>query len=411
MIKGLKIKFTILVSAITLIIMTVLVSTINVINYDRIIRNADEILSIISENGGSFPEVLPDVEGGEQSIILPNISPELPYESRYFIVAFDEKGNLLLVDTRNIAAINGYDAYALAREALQKDSDVGFIGEYRYMLKVSEEGHRTYTFLSCERLLSASRNFLLTSIVTSILIYAAVVTVSAYFAERIVRPIVDSYEKQKRFITDAGHELKTPLTVISANVDILKMEIGDNECLDDIRQQTSRLTTLTNDLVYLARMEERPEELIEIPISDIVEETAIPYKNLAKASGKEMRLNIAPMLSLRANSKSVQQLVAILLDNAIKYSSDGGEIEFSLQKTSRGVIISAINTVDEALDKNSLSRIFDRFYRHDPSRSSRVTGNGIGLSIAIAVAKNHSGRMDARMISDNKIEIIATLNN
>ena len=102
---------------------------------------------------------------------------------------------------------------------------------------------------------------------------------------------------------------------------------------------------------------------------------------------------------------------AMLLDNAIKYSSDGSEIEFSLQKTSRGVIISAINTVDEALDKNSLSRIFDRFYRHDPSRSSRVTGNGIGLSIAIAVAKNHSGRMDARMISDNKIEIIATLNN
>ena len=411
MIKGLKRKFTVLVSVITLVIMAVLVVSINVINYDRIIRNSDEILSIISENGGSFPEVLPDVEGGEESLILPDISPELPYESRYFIVAFDEKGNLLLVDTRNIAAIDGYDAYALAREALKKDNRVGFLGEYRYMLKVTEDGHRTYTFLSCERLLTAHKNFLFTSIFTCVLIYVAVVIVSAYFAERIVRPIAESYEKQKRFITDAGHELKTPLTVISANVDILKMEIGENECLDDITQQTSRLTTLTNDLVYLAKMEERADEMIEIPISDIVEETAIPYKNLAKAGGKQLSLNITPMLSLRANSKAIQQLVAILLDNAIKYSSDGGEISFSLTKTARGVMMSAVNTVDEALDKNSLSHIFDRFYRHDPSRSSRVSGNGIGLSIAIAVAKNHSGRMDARMIGDRKIEISATLNN
>ena len=154
-----------------------------------------------------------------------------------------------------------------------------------------------------------------------------------FFSGKIVRPVAESHEKQKRFITDAGHEIKTPLTIIKADVDILEMELGENEWLSDIQKQANRLTSLTNDLVYLSRMEETNNsiQMIEFPLSDVVSETASSFQALAQTQGKLFQCNIQPMISFTGNEKALQQLTNILLDNALKYSPTGGTVSITLK--------------------------------------------------------------------------------
>lgn len=177
--------------------------------------------------------------------------------------------------------------------------------------------------------------------------------------------MVESYEKQKRFITDAGHEIKTPLAIISADVDVLEMEYGENEWLEGIQTQVKRLASLTNDLVYLSRMEETEEKLqmIEFPFSDVVSETAQSFQGIAQATGKQFQCSVVPMLSLNGNEKAIRQLVSILLDNAMKYSPEGGKVALSAEKQGRYIHLSVWNTTVFPVEKQNLSHIFERFYR------------------------------------------------
>ncbi|MFQ9800920.1 MAG: sensor histidine kinase [Clostridia bacterium] len=186
--------------------------------------------------------------------------------------------------------------------------------------------------------------------------------------------MAESYEKQKQFITDAGHEIKTPLTIIKADTDVLEMDFGENEWLSDIRKQTVRLTSLTNDLVYLSRMEEAGDSMamIEFPFSDVVGEAAASFQALAQTQGKEFQCDIQPMLSLNGNEKAIQQLVGILLDNALKYSPKNGMVSLKVWKQNRAVYLSVLNTTESPVQKDKLDLLFERFYRTDTSRNSQT---------------------------------------
>jgi signal transduction histidine kinase len=210
--------------------------------------------------------------------------------------------------------------------------------------------------------------------------------------------MAESYEKQKRFITDAGHELKTPLTVINANTDILEMEIGEkNESLEDIRQQIRRLTKLTNDLVLLARMEEAEGKLqkLPLPLSELTAEAVHPFRALAQAQHKHLTCHIAPMVTVSGCAKDVTQLVTILMDNALKYTPEGGSVTVDLEVTGKNARLSLVNTTGETLSQGDLEHLFDRFYRPDASRNSATGGHGIGLSVAKAIVHNHGGKIRA----------------
>ena len=212
---------------------------------------------------------------------------------------------------------------------------------------------------------------------------------------RVIRPVCAAYEKQKRFITDAGHELKTPLTIIDADAALLAMEYGKNEWLDDICIQAKRLSTLTNDLIYLSCMEETGKmELIELPISDLVSETASSFQALAVTQNKTFILDIQPMLTCCGNDKGIRQLISILLDNALKYSGDRGAIRLQLEKRGCFISLTVSNSAD-SISEETVSSMFDRFYRADPSRNSSIHGYGIGLSIARAVVNAHRGKISA----------------
>ena len=246
--------------------------------------------------------------------------------------------------------------------------------------------------------MDAFRSFLFASIAISLLGYIVVLLLIAFFSDRIVRPIAESYEKQKRFITDAGHELKTPLTIISADVDVLAMDLGENEGLEDIQKQTKRLTALTNELVFLSRLEEAdsPLSLVEFPFSEAVSEAASSFQALAQTQNKDFQCHIQPMLSLKGDERAIQQLVNILLDNALKYSPEGGVVRLRAEKQNKTLLLSVGNTTEEPLSKEQLPLLFERFYRTDPSRSAQTGGYGIGLSVAKAIAEAHNGKIQAR---------------
>lgn len=165
----------------------------------------------------------------------------------------------------------------------------------------------------------------------------AVFLLLVFFSGRIVKPVSESYEKQKRFITDAGHEIKTPLTIIDADAELVKLECGESEWLDDIKKQTKRLTALTNDLIYLARMEEGQKNAvrIEFPLSDVVDETAESFRARAINENKQLEINIQPGLAYIGDEKAVRQLVSILVDNAVKYADSEGKIKVRFNKRSR----------------------------------------------------------------------------
>ena len=267
------------------------------------------------------------------------------------------------------------------------------------------------TFLDCGREFSSFRSFLLISACMALAGYGAFFFVILFFSKRLLRPITESYEKQRQFITNAGHEIKTPLAIINADVDVLTMEYGENEWLEGIQAQVKRLTGLTNDLVYLSRMEETEEKLqmIEFPFSDVVSETAQAFQGIVQATGKQFQCRVEPMLSLNGNEKSIRQLVNILLDNAMKYSSEGGKVALSAERQGRYIQLSVWNTTIVPVEKQNLSHIFERFYRLDSSRSTQTGGYGIGLSVAKAIASAHNGKISAATQDGHSLQILVQL--
>ena len=266
-------------------------------------------------------------------------------------------------------------------------------------------------FLDCGRSLSSFRATLLASAALALLGLLAVLVLLLILSSRIVRPMAESYEKQKQFITDAGHELKTPMTVISADVDLAEMECGENQWLTDIRRQAERLTCLTNDLIYLSRMEEEQPALqrIEFPLSDLAEEMAQSFQAVARSQEKELALSIHPMLSCTGDEKAIRQLLSILLDNALKYSPAGGSLALRLEKQGRSALLTVSNTTTQPVEQDKLPHLFDRFYRSDQSRNSQTGGYGLGLSIARSIVLAHKGRIRAESSDGLSLSVVVSL--
>ena len=349
-------------------------------------------LALLQENGGRFPQKGDGPPPGSREHM--DISPELPYESRYFSVLLSASGGIITVDTGKIAAVDTESAIAFAKSVWEDGKERGFLRNYRFIQYQDGEEIRVI-FLDCGRNLSTFRSFLLASLGICALGLLAVLGLILLFSRWMVRPVSESYEKQKRFITDAGHEIKTPITIIGADAQVLEMELGENEWLRDIQLQTKRLSALTNELIQLSRMEEQYRlQMIEFPFSDLVTETAQSFQALAVTQDKEFTAQIQPMISLYGDESALRQLVTILLDNALKYAPAQGKIHLSLQKQGKSVRLAVENTV-EALPAQNLEHLFDRFYRGDQSRSSQTGGYGLGLSIAKAIVDAHKGKIRA----------------
>lgn len=323
------------------------------------------------------------------------MSPEAPYETRFFTVSLDENGKVIATDTGFIAAVEPADAAEFAKNVWDSGSVRGYIDNYRY-LWVDKDGGSLVVFLDCNRDLSAYRSFVLTAAAVSAGSLLAVFLLVMVFSKAAIAPVAESYKKQKQFITDASHELKTPVTIISANNEVIELENGSSQWTDSIRNQVERLTVLTGNLVALSRMDEESGNLIvkDFPLTNAVRETAEGFFAAAKARDIRYVIEVTENLTCRGNEESIRQLVSLLCDNAVKYADNGGEIRITLKSQNRRNVLIAYNTT-ENLEKGRQDRLFERFYRADSSRNSGTGGNGIGLSLAKAIVDAHKGKISA----------------
>lgn len=408
MIKRLKRKFILLATVSMFVLMALLVGIMNVINYSSVVTETDAILDVLSQpnlplfNRQDMPERPPQ---DMKDFIPRGMSPEVPYESRFFTAIVSKNGIIEDSDISQIISVDRESVDSYVQKAVVSKQSRGFIGQFRYS-KQTDDRITRIIFLDCGRKLDSFRSFMWISMAVGLLGCVIVFVVFLFAAGRIVRPIAESYEKQKRFITDAGHEIKTPLTIIGANLDLLDSDIGENESLSDIRIQTKRLGSLTNDLVYLSKMEEENTiKKVEFPISNLIAETAQQFQAIAQSKKKVYRTNIEPNLIMYGAPDAICQLITILLDNAMKYSPDGGIVTLDVQARKKTLTISVFNTTAASISSENLSRLFDRFYRSDASRNSETGGYGIGLSIAQAITAAHGGKITAETNSGSDFKI------
>lgn len=427
MIEKLKKKIVIIATIATFALMAFLLVIINTINYSAVVSEADKVLDMLSRPGESFfaDEDRPDGNRGpgdrnrpenehqtptgekregkkpetsrEDGSRMPRgMSPEVPYESRFFTVLVDDNGELVESDVSRIVSVDSDSVKEYLNEALNSSGDKGFVNSFRYK-KIAEDGMTRIMFLDCGRKLNAFYRFMWVSIAIGLFGCLIVFIIMIFVSRQLVKPIAESYERQKRFITDAGHEMKTPITIISVNTDLLEDEIGENESIKDIRLQTKRLTALTNELVYLSRIEETENKIQkkEFTISDIVNETASEFAPSADAGNINYEYTVEPDIRIKGSDEMMRRLISILLDNAIKYTPQNGRINLNLNYDKKTVVLKIVNTVDEDIPEEDIKHLFERFYRTDESRNSETGGHGLGLSIANAIVDAHGGKITA----------------
>lgn len=405
--RRLRRKFILVAMGAVTVVLTLIIAGINIVNYSHVCKMADARLDYIlaGKDGidwGDESKAEPangkdagDSQAGVRIRHFEGMTAESPFDTRYFTVTIDA-GQVADVNTARIAAVGAKRAASIAARLHAKGWTSGFSGNYRYTTDVQDD-EITYVFVDCSRELASFHSFLSASVAISCIGWLAVLAIVAGASGAVIRPMVESYSKQKRFITDASHEIKTPLAVIDAANEVQEIESGESEWTQSIHEQVARLTALTERLVFLARMDEGSAgfTMASIDLSEAVDKAAAPFESVAVSRGKRLSMSVATGVRAHADAAAVTQVVELLLDNATRYASEGSVIELSLRAVSRGagkgsaeLVVS--NAVDE-LPEGDLDRLFDRFYRADVSRSSKTGGPGVGLSVVRAIAEAHGG--------------------
>lgn len=404
MIKKLQQRFILITMVSLLVVLSVMVALINGFNLYRIDQRNDSLLKMISDNSGRFPEVTVEVKFRHAKEWRPEFQLELteetPFETRYFWVRSDSAEDINDVDINNVAAVTAEEAKAYGQEVLANGGHSGYLGLYKYRVTTQADGGKLVVFVDCSTELNGWLTFLVISIAVSALCFVAVMILVAALSRRALAPVIENMAKQKQFIMDAGHELKTPLAIISANADVLELEHGSSEWLTSIKGQIVRLDGLVRNLLDMAKMEDESVKVIfaEFSLSNAVLEVVDPFITLAEANGLTIKQSIQPEVVICGDEAAIHQLVSILLENAVKYTTLQGEITITLRKRDRGGTQLEIANPCQELPEGDLNRLFDRFYRVDASRARQTGGYGIGLSVARSIAQAHKAKLTAHRI-------------
>lgn len=417
MIKRLRKRFIRIATLSVTVVMLLLSLIVNIANYISTDSDLTKMLDILCENQGTIPlrnEFFAGNKDGRDNIdIAPSrkrddqrtpFNQEKPYSTRYFCLRFDENGSLTHADLNHIAAITEEDVSEFLAVALKHGTGYGYYSDYKYRVVQHDEDRYMAVFLDCYQELRAVKIVAVCSLIAIIVCIVLVYILVVFFSKKAIDPVVRSTKQQKQFITDAGHELKTPITVIATSLKVLEMETGKQKWIDKAISQTEKLKELVNSLVTLSRLdeEESPLKFEQFSISDTVRETSESFVDFAQSMGHELNITVAPNISYFGDEYAVRQLVSVLLDNGIKYAADGSSIDFSLEKLKKGVLISTSNMC-ETINPDDLDKLFDRFYRADKSRSTVTGGFGIGLSVARSIAEAHKGSIRAICPCENQI--------
>lgn len=367
---------TIIFSVIFLVFVLSIIFNVSLMN-----NNIDSISDNIALGNGKFPEHFKPNS--------PNMGPETPFSTRFFTVDYNEFGEEVKVNVESIHAVDEEEALLLASSINNKTS--GWISNYRFNVYERDFG-KTIVFIDGSINKTSLTRTLLINFIILISCSLIVLILIAIFSRRIVKPIAESYNKQRQFITDANHELKTPLTLILANIDIAEAELGKNEWLSDIREESLKMTGLVNQLVALSRMDEESYESStnNMEISNILSNMVSEFSIIGM--DKVVKINIKEGVRYYGDEELIKKLFSILLDNAFKYCDNGGIISVVLKKE-KYIKLEIENTYSD-INNLDLKKLFNRFYRDDKSRKF-TGGYGIGLSIAESIVLKHGGSISA----------------
>lgn len=395
MIRSLRRKFIMIAMLSLLGTMAVLCAAIGVGNHLVTAARSDRVIDLLYQNGGDFPQ--PDEAAAPFSAFRFQVTPETPFETRYFIVELTGQQEVRAVNTDHIAALDRHTVVETISQIVSGRADRGYVGYYRFRVFQREDGGCTIIGLDCFLQLQAADNMLRVTVLVSASCALIVFVLLVFFSKKAIRPFVENLERQRQFVTDASHELKTPLAILSADMGLLADSYGKNPWLDSAQAQISRLDKLIKNLVELARTEEtvQAEHVQRFSLSEIAQASADAFQTLAQSAGKDLCAHIAGGVDLRGVPDNFFRLFSILLDNAVKYCDPGGTIRFTVYQRGR-TVYAAVSNPCQGLDPALLPRYFDRFYRADSSRARQTGGYGIGLSTAKAIVIRHRGRITNR---------------
>lgn len=395
MIKTLQKKFIFTAMIAISVLLVVLLGAINIFNAWTNSRQSQALLNMIAqEEANPLMSMMPDRNE------LFGISEDARRSAAYFTVYTDNNGNILAADVSNIRALTQDEAQRVAEKIADGETE-GRVGNYKYTTVRNINGYmRAYIFLD-----TYSQNYyvfvvLVLSVLAGVVCWFLMLLLVTALSKKAIKPIAENMEKQKRFVTDAGHEIKTPLAIIMANTEAMELHVGENKWSNNIKAQTVRLDTLTKNMLTLAKIDEGrmniPEE--DVDVSLCIYNCSEMFRESAELKNITVTQQIQPFVGVRANGEYVSRIVSILLDNAVKYTDENGKIDISLMGNRTSFELVIANTYNEA--DTDTEKLFDRFYRRDTARTQKSGGYGIGLSAARAIAELYNGSVKAEVKGD-----------
>ena len=406
MFKSLRRKFVATSVASVAVVIILMASTLNFINYYKMGQRVDDSLYEASKSS-ALVTIFSD--GEEDMIVTKNTASKTPNNNGFSIAKIDENKNVIRSYRDDVLIKGKDDLQKLVTDAVNESSTSGYVGTYRY-LKVNNDAGNLVLLLNTQRDLDSFHAFMRNSIIVSSIVILSVFILLVLISKKVIAPIQQSYQKQKQFITDASHELKTPLAIIRSNTDVLELENGDSKWTKNIQNQVDRLTSLVNSLVVFSRMEEKDTvEKAKFNLSESLHARIDDFEELASFQKKHIIADIDNNIYYRGEQQAIVQLMDILLENAIKYATKETNINITLKKNKKYATMKISNQAN--VKKGDLRKVFDRFYRLDESRNSTVKGYGIGLSMAKLIAEKHKEVIKAYAPEDGifKIEVRFTL--
>lgn len=326
--------------------------------------------------------------------------------STFYAVAMSYGGDLLEVRNHETAVYTDEELESLARQVMTRKESSGTAGSLVYY-RVDKGGYTLVTFMDNTILRQSMGTLFRYTLIFGGVAIAVLFFLAVYLAKKIVEPLEESYRKQKQFISDAGHELKTPISVVSANGELLYREIGENPWLANIQYENERMGQLVGQLLELARAENVKPRMEKLDLSRLVAGGVLPFESVAFEKGLTLSTQIPDGIRITGSGSQLSQLVSILVDNAISHGESDGQVQVSLTHTRSAAVLSVRNA-GSPIPQEQLERLFERFYRADESRSGEEKHYGLGLSIANAIVQAHNGKIDV-LCCDGFVEFRVTL--
>ena len=419
MVRTLQIKFVkTAMTAISVLLLAVICAISGIYSFDTY-RKEKNTAEMLADSGGipDFVKMKRDrqegFEPGPHDMQRPEgtdsgnpffgnkMSPDDVMAVRYFIIRYDTDGGIESADTGSIYSVTDEEAEEYGRQVIAGGRQSGIIGNFMYYLNENEEG-KTVAFVDVSSQISSILSVIVISLIIAAIAWILMFVFVSALSRRAIAPIAENIVRQKQFVTNAGHELKTPLAIIMANTEALELFNGETKWTRNIKSQTRRLNNLMQNLLTLSKMDEADLNLPmqNFDLGELVRESAAPFEEPAREKGLTLSVQ-TPEITVKANRDSMGQLIGILMDNAVKYTPEGGGISVTAYAEGNSVILREENTVNPDDCEQNPERLFDRFYRRDEARTQKKGGYGIGLSAARAIAAANGAQISAAYKEQN----------